>query len=129
MRQTTSVNRFLQQHNPFALIHNNSYEWYRDECAAYKRTIELILHDAPFGFVDIPLFMVHHQGLKLHEAISLCGGTEYAILYYPRIFSSYSEKIRKILKIMLKRSDCEWNEIAFQYAILSIKNNTIKDVQ
>lgn len=87
-----------------------------EEC--YTMCLQMLWAEFPRGFVDIPLFMVKYQDVKLRDAEELCGRKQYALL---RLWDSSCEirkqKLREILCILLKVSDVGFNESSFLNAL------------
>lgn len=87
-----------------------------EEC--YQMCLQMLWAEFPRGFVDIPLFMVKYQALKIRDAEEYCGRKQYALV---RLWDSSSDtrkqKLREILSVLLKVSEVGFNENYFLSAL------------
>lgn len=105
--------------NPFALrTASGNLMVFKTPEECYQTCLQMLWAEFPRGFVDIPLFMVKYQDIKVREAEELCGRKQYALL---RLWDSSCEirkqKLREILSVLLKVSDVDFNESSFLSAL------------
>lgn len=107
----------LSTTNPFMLrTETGMLRVYPSAKDAYEAVMSCLLKDFPFGFIDVPFFMMKYQRLSPVEARHYCRGRQYAFVYDWRDDTD-RETLRRVYGTLLRVSGCDFDDSSFQHAL------------
>lgn len=117
--------QIMETVNPLGLCDSNGrLIIFRSAADCYCYCLSTLFYSAPRGWIDIPLFMLKNQHIKVWKSKEYCGHIEYAIINWECKTASRDYVIKKLLIVLLKVTGIEFSENAYKCALHEL-NETI----